>query len=236
MMDTPSSGTTTMPMRGIVQTTLWLLAMAALLFAAGGDWNWPQAWAYLAETAISGFAVGFWLARRDPALLESRLSSGFHRDQGLWDRVFLCAAAVAFVAWLVLAGLDAHRFRWSYTPVWAQALGAGLIALCIILVTQVFRANSFAAPQVRIQADRQQSVATTGPYRIVRHPMYAVAIFYFVGVPLLLGSCWALLPIPLFVAGFAIRAVGEERVLRRALPGYDAYADKVRFRLIPGLW
>ena len=89
----------------------------------------------------------------------------------------------------------------------------------------MFRSNSFAAPQVRIQADRGQTVATTGPYRIVRHPMYAAAILYFLGVPLLLGSLWALLPVPLFVVAFAARAVGEERMLRQSLPGYDAYAD-----------
>jgi protein-S-isoprenylcysteine O-methyltransferase Ste14 len=89
---------------------------------------------------------------------------------------------------------------------------------------------------VRIQADRAQTVATTGPYRFVRHPMYSVAILYFLGVPLLLGSLWALIAAPIFVLAFAGRAVGEERMLRHALPGYVAYADKVRFRLIPGLW
>jgi protein-S-isoprenylcysteine O-methyltransferase Ste14 len=225
-----------MPLRGIVQTSLWLIAMAGLLFAAAGDWHWPQAWAFLLESAVSAFALGAWLARHDPALLQARLSSGFHRDQGLWDRIFLSTAGAGFVAWLVLAALDAHRYRWSTTPIWAQILGAALIAACMLLVSLVFRANTFAAPQVRIQSDRQQSVVTTGPYRIVRHPMYAAAILYFLGVPLLLGSRWALLPIPLFVAAFAVRAVHEERVLRNALPGYDAYAANVRFRLIPFVW
>jgi protein-S-isoprenylcysteine O-methyltransferase Ste14 len=231
-----ASGMTVIGTRGIVQTTVWLIAMAALLFVAAGDWRWPQAWAFLAETAITSFAFIFWLARSDPALLASRLASGFHRDQSLWDRLFMCCAGVGFIAWLALAGIDARRFAWSYTPPLVQVLGAVVIALCMVLVALVFHANSFAAPQVRIQTERQQSVATTGPYRIVRHPMYAAAIFYFVGVALLLGSCWALLPIPLFVAGFAARAVIEERVLRAALPDYAAYADRVRFRLIPGVW
>jgi protein-S-isoprenylcysteine O-methyltransferase Ste14 len=225
-----------MPRRAVVQTMLWLVVLAALLFVAAGDWDWPQAWAYLLETAVASLAFIAWLGRTDPALLESRLASGFHPDQGWWDRVFLCCGGLALVAWLVLAGLDAHRFHWSHTPLWAQGLGAGLIALCMVLVALVFRANSFAAPQVRIQAERQQRVVTTGPYSIVRHPMYSAAFFYFLGVPLLLGSCWALLPVPLFVAGFGVRAIGEERVLRAALPGYAAYAEMVRFRLIPGLW
>src|SRR6202030_2397998 len=107
---------------------------------------------------------------------------------------------------------------------WAQGLGVVLIALCIIFVWQVFRYNSFAAPQVRIQSDRAQHVITSGPYSIVRHPMYAAAILYFVGVPLLLGSAWGLLAVPLFILGFAARAVGEERLLRQSLAGYDDYA------------
>jgi protein-S-isoprenylcysteine O-methyltransferase Ste14 len=222
--------------REVVQTTLWLIVMGVILFTSAGDWYWPQAWTFLAETGVSGFALGSWLARHDPALLKSRTSSPFHRDQGLWDRLFMIGAGAAFVGWLVLACMDARRFRWSSLPIWAQGLGAVLVAVCMILTWQVFRANSFAAPQVRIQAERGQVVVTTGPYRVVRHPMYAAAIVYFVGVPLLLGSCWALLPVPLFIAAFGARAIGEERMLRQSLPGYTAYADKVRFRFIPGVW
>ncbi len=218
------------------QTTLWLIAIGAILFGAGGDLKWPQAWVYLAETTISAFALGIWLARTDPALLRARLSARFHRDQRLWDRVFMACAGAGYIAWLVLAGLDARRYRWSSVPLWAQGFGALLIALCMVGAWLVFRTNSYAAPQVRIQAERGQTVVTTGPYRFVRHPMYAAAILYFLGVPLLLGSLWALLPVPLFVAAFAGRVIGEERLLLQALPGYDAYRHKVRFRLVPGLW
>jgi len=225
-----------MAARAIIQTTAWLVVMGGILFGAGGDWYWPQAWAFLAEIAVCSLVLECWLGRRDPALLESRMSSPYHREQGLWDRLFLTCAGVGFVGWLVLAGLDGRRFAWSHTPVWAQAMGAALIALCMVLVWRVFAANSFAAPQLRIQAERGQFAVTTGPYRIVRHPMYAAAILYFIGVPLLLGSLWSLLPVPAFVAGFGLRAIREERMLRSALPAYDAYMDRVRFRLVPGLW
>lgn len=225
-----------MATRGLLQTTLWLIALGGILFGAAGDWYWPQAWAFLGETGISTFAVGTWLAYHDPELLKARLSRPFQRDQMPWDRPFLAGAFVAFLGWLVLIGVDARRFGWSHTPLWAQAFGALLIALCMVLVWQVFRYNSFAAPQVRVQADRGQRVITDGPYRIVRHPMYAAAIFYFLGAPLLLGSCWGLLPIPFFIAAIGARAVGEERMLRNALPDYDDYARIVRFRLVPGLW
>jgi protein-S-isoprenylcysteine O-methyltransferase Ste14 len=220
--------------RAVVQTTVLLAVMGVILFASAGDWRWPEAWIYLAEIGVASALLVSWLAHHDPALLKSRLSPPFHRDQGLWDRLFMIGAGLAVIGWLVLAGLDARRFRWSSMPAWAQGLGAVLVAVCMILSWQVFRANSFAAPQVRIQAE--QVVVTTGPYGVVRHPMYSAAILYFIGVPLMLGSCWALLPVPLFIAAFGARAIGEERVLRQSLAGYDAYANKVRFRFMPGIW
>jgi protein-S-isoprenylcysteine O-methyltransferase Ste14 len=225
-----------MAARGLIQTAFWLIALGAILFAAAGTWDWPQAWAFLAENGIASVAVGAWLARHDPALLAARMSRPFHKDQKPWDRTFMVAAMVGFIGWLVLSAVDARRFGWSQMPVWIEVLGAGLIALCMILVCQVFRYNSFAAPQVRMQTERGQSVVTQGPYRIVRHPMYAGALFYFFGAPLLLGSWWGLLPIPLFMVAFGVRAIGEERMLRQSLPGYDDYARQVRYRLIPGLW
>jgi protein-S-isoprenylcysteine O-methyltransferase Ste14 len=184
---------------------------------------------------LSG-AIIVWLARVDPPLLKSRMSMRFHPDQTRWDRFFLASALPGFVLWLTLIAVDARRFAWSDVPLWAQVLGAVLIALCMILVCWVFRFNSFAAPQVRIQADRGQRVVTGGPYRIVRHPMYAIALLYFLGAPLLLGSWWGLLPVPFFMAGLGVRAVREERVMRQALQGYDDYANRVRYRLLPGVW
>jgi protein-S-isoprenylcysteine O-methyltransferase Ste14 len=222
--------------RVVVQTTISLAAMGIILFVAAGDWGWPQGWAFLGEIAISSLAVSLWLAQHDPALLQARLSAPVQRDQQPWDRIFLAVGALVFVGWLALSALDARRFRWSLVPIWAQALGAVLIALCMIVVWQTFRFNTFAAPQVRIQKDREHRVITDGPYRIVRHPMYAGALLMFVGTPLLLGSWWGLLFVPVAMIGIGIRAVGEERMLRRELPGYDHYTRQVRFRMLPGLW
>jgi protein-S-isoprenylcysteine O-methyltransferase Ste14 len=177
--------------RMVVQTTIWLAAMGVMLFVAAGDWGWPQGWVFLGEIAISSLALGFWLAWHDPALLMTRLSAPVRRDRRPWDRAFMAAAALIFVTWLVLSALDARRFRWSIVPRWRQALGALLIALCMIVVWQTFRFNSFAAPQVRVQTDRGQRVITDGPYGLVRHPMYTGALLMFAGTPLLLGSWWA---------------------------------------------
>jgi protein-S-isoprenylcysteine O-methyltransferase Ste14 len=175
------------------------------------------------------------LARHDPALLASRLSSPIQADQKPWDRVFIGVAGVAFAAWTALIAVD-HRLHGSRAPPWAQAAGALIIAAGLLLVWRTFRVNSFAAPQVRMQLDRGQRVITEGPYRVVRHPMYAGALFYLAGTPLLLGSWWGLAPVPLFVIGLGARTVGEERMLRGELTGYGAYARQVRFRLFPGIW
>jgi protein-S-isoprenylcysteine O-methyltransferase Ste14 len=193
-------------------------------------------WVFLGEVTVSTFAVNLWLARHDPALLASRLSAPVQRDQLPWDRTFMLVGLLVFVGWLVLCTLDARRFRWSRVPLGAQAIGAVLNALCMIVVWQVFRFNSFAAPQVRVQIERQQRAITDGPYRVVRHAMYAGALLMFVGTPLLLGSWWGLLFAPLGALGIGIRAVGEERMLRRELEGYEEYTRDVRFRMIPGLW
>jgi hypothetical protein len=115
--------------RMVVQTTTWLAAMGVILFAAAGDWGWRQGWIFLGEIAISSFAVSFWLARHDPALLASRLSAPMQRDQRPWDRVFMVAALSVFMGWLALCAVDARRFQWSVVPLWAQGLGAVLIAL-----------------------------------------------------------------------------------------------------------
>jgi protein-S-isoprenylcysteine O-methyltransferase Ste14 len=222
--------------RLVVQTTLWLAGMAGVLFLAAGDWRWPQAWALLAELGVCSFAVSFWLLRHDPALLASRLSGPIRRDQVPWDWLLMPAIALVFLGWTVLMGMDAHRFVWSGVPVWLQVLGAILIALGMLVVWQTFRFNTFAAPQVRVQTARAHRVIIDGPYRIVRHPMYAGGILVLLGMPLLLGSWWGVVAVPLLLVGIAPRAVGEERLLRRELAGYDEYAARVRFRLIPGVW
>src|ERR1700736_3824649 len=110
--------------RLVIQTTLWLVAMAALLFVPAGRIDWPGAWAFLIEIALMGYGIGFWLARRDPALLAERMSLPFQHEQKAWDKLFLSAVIVLFSLWLAAMALEAGRFRWSSVPLWAQILGA----------------------------------------------------------------------------------------------------------------
>jgi protein-S-isoprenylcysteine O-methyltransferase Ste14 len=220
----------------IIRTAIWIAVMAALLFVSAGTLRWPAGWVFLAEIGGFGLAIGLWLARHDPALLAERMSMLAQPAQKRWDKAFMASIVVMWTAWLVLMGLDAVRWRSSHLPVWAQALGAILIALCMYLAYLTLRVNSFAAPVVKIATERGHHVVDTGPYAYVRHPMYAGAVLFFIGTPLLLGSWYGLAVAPVLTAVIALRAVLEERMLAQELPGYRDYAARVRYRLIPRVW
>lgn len=222
--------------RTIAQTVFWLGSMALCLFLAAGNWQWAQAWVFLAIFFFGSLGFAAWLAPRDPALLKSRMEPLANKGQPLWDRVFLIGFIGIWYLWLIFMGFDAQRRHWSSLPVVMNVVGGLLIVLGFLATLAVFRANSFAAPQVRVQRDREQRVIDTGPYAIVRHPMYAAAILYLFGMPLLLGSAYGLLVPPLFIVGVSLRAIAEENKLARELPGYADYMMRVRWRLIPGVW
>jgi protein-S-isoprenylcysteine O-methyltransferase Ste14 len=222
--------------RLIISTIALYAATGALLFAAAGTWRWPQAWILIVEMATSGLAIGLWLARHDPGLLAERLAPPIQHGQERQDKVFMASMAVLWICWHIFMALDAVRYRLSHVTPWTQWIGALLILLSMVATFLTFRANSFAAPVVKIQAARGQTVVTTGPYRYVRHPMYAGAILIFVGIPLLLGSGYGLALAPIWVALLAWRISMEERTLKERLDGYGAYAMRVRYRLVPGIW
>ncbi|MEO8926978.1 MAG: isoprenylcysteine carboxylmethyltransferase family protein [Caulobacteraceae bacterium] len=221
-------------LRLFLQTGLWLAAMAFILFLSAGNPAWPAAWAFLIELGALGLAVGLWLNWRDPDLLAERLRWPSQRDQKPWDRRFMIGVGAGFCLWLALMGADVERWRLSLVPTALQGVGMLAIAAAVWVGWQTFMVNSFAAPVVKMQADHR--VVDTGPYAIVRHPMYAGAIAFFIGAPLMLGSWLGLAAAPLLIGAMAWRAVGEERMLRAELPGYEAYAAKVRYRFAPRVW
>jgi protein-S-isoprenylcysteine O-methyltransferase Ste14 len=218
-----------------VRSFVWFALMAVVLFAAAGDWTWPQGWVFIAIFVLGSIAFSLWLMRRDPALLASRLTIN-QKGTAPWDRVFLFGFIALWFVWLAAMGLDARRWQLSHMPPWLNVMGCALIVLGFLATMPVFFANSFAAPVVRIQEERGQRVIDTGPYAIVRHPMYASAMLYLIGMPFLLGSWYGLLFVPVYIAGMAPRAMAEERLLARELPGYANYLTRVRWRLIPGIW
>ncbi|UVO39369.1 isoprenylcysteine carboxylmethyltransferase family protein [Bradyrhizobium arachidis] len=221
--------------RLLLQNTIFVVAMGALLFASAGTLHWPSAWVFLATSALLGPLCGWWLYRIDPGLLAERLRPVIQREQPRADKAFIVIFIAAILGWLIAIGLD-RRAVASNVPVALQALGFVLYLGCTAFTMWVFRENSFAAPVVKLQAERAQHVISTGPYAHVRHPMYSGMIMFFAGVPLLLGSWWGLAVAPVLLILLAIRIHIEERTLRAGLPGYSDYAARVRYRLLPGVW
>ena len=218
-----------------LQITIYLAGMGALLFAAAGTLRWPGAWALLATSALLGSAAGLWLARINPGLLEERLRPIVQKGQPAADKAFMAAFALAVLAWIVVMGLE-RRLRPTDVPIALQALGLVLYFASTGFILWVFRENPFATPVVKVQVERNHRVVSSGPYAYVRHPMYGAMILFCVGVPLVAGSWWGLLMVPVFVALLALRARIEERALIDGLPGYADYVARVRYRLVPGLW
>lgn len=218
-----------------VQNALWFAILAALLLVPAGTLAWPQAWVFLIVMGGAGFLLCAWLAVHDPALLEQRMAAPVQRDQPRWDRIFMICLMTFFVAWLVVMGLD-RRFSWSDVPLWLEVVGALGVLGANYVFWRVFRANSFAAPVVKIQEERGHAVVTTGPYAVVRHPMYAGAIGFVLGAPLLLGSWPGLVLGLIMFMAFGYRAVREERTLAAQLPDYADYAERVRYRFFPYVW
>ncbi len=206
------------------------------LFVAAGTVRWAAGWIFLA--LFFGFTVALsgWLLDHDPALLVERQTGIGKPDQKTWDKAFFGIAAALFVSWLVLIPLDAVRFGWSHVPAWLQAAGAGLLSGSFYFFFLTFRENAYLSPAVRVQAERGQTVVSTGPYAVVRHPMYGTVIIFVAGATLLMGSWYGFVPGVLVVVATAVRAVAEERTLRRELAGYAEYMTRVKYRLIPYVW
>jgi protein-S-isoprenylcysteine O-methyltransferase Ste14 len=148
--------------RLILKSTVWLIIMGLLLLMPAGTWRWPQAWAFLGIFAAGSIALSVWLLRRDPGLLASRLGPLVQRGQPLWDKIFLIVFVIIWCAWLVLMALDAEAWRTSDIPSTVNAVGGLLVVFGFVATGFVFRANSFAAPVVRVQAERKQRVIETG--------------------------------------------------------------------------
>jgi protein-S-isoprenylcysteine O-methyltransferase Ste14 len=233
---TPHPDETPASLRRIsLRVVLFVAIFAVLLFLPAGTLAWPGAWVFLAILAVVSIGGMTRLARHDPELLKERMRPPFQRGQPPWDRALMILFVPLWLGWYALMGFD-KRFGWSSVPPWLQVLGAILLGLGIYVSWRTLMANSYAAPVVRVQKERGHKVASTGPYAYVRHPMYASVILFAAGVPLLLGSWWALLVAPLLVLALAVRAVFEERMLKAELAGYADYAERVRYRFVPLVW
>ncbi len=209
--------------------------LALTMFLAAGRLDWPTGWGFLVLMCGFSLSVGRMSAKRNPGLLEERLKV-FQAGQKGWDRALIALIIPLRLAWLALTAMDAARYGWSHVPPWVQVAGlAGLlIALAIMYLT--FQENAYLSTVVRLQEDRGQAVVSTGPYGLVRHPMYSAVLLQFPASTLLLGSWYSLVLALAIGVAFGVRASLEDRMLRAELDGYGDYANRVKYRLVPGVW
>jgi protein-S-isoprenylcysteine O-methyltransferase Ste14 len=209
------------------------VVMGLLLFLPAGTIGYWQAWVYLSIFTGASALMTLDLIRNDPALLERRMRGGPTAEKRPAERLIMLCMSIGFIALLVVPAFD-HRFGWSAVPLGGVVAGDLLVALGFYLISFVYRENTFAFATIEVAAN--QKVISTGPYAIVRHPMYASASLYLFGTPLALGSYWGLLPIVAMTPFLIWRLFDEERFLARNLPRYTEYQKRVRHRLVPFVW
>ncbi len=207
--------------------------MGALLFLPAWTFNYWEAWVFIAVFFVCSLAVTAWVAVKDPQLLERRMRAGPTAEKEKSQKIIVTIAFLSLAGAALLPALD-HRFGWSNVPTSIVILGDALIPLSYLGFYFVFRENTYGAATVRVEEN--QKVISTGPYAIVRHPMYAASLILMLGIPLALGSLWGLLMLAPGIPALVWRILDEERLLKRDLPGYPEYTQKVHFRLIPGLF
>mgnify|MGYP000849575860 CR=1 FL=1 len=222
--------------RIIVMLLLVLVVIPLLPILVSGLWGWWQAWVMAAVFLLSFIISRALAARRTPDILKERANYGQHENTQPWDKWLSPLVAFGSVFILLVAGLDA-RYHWSAgfsLPV--EMLGLGLILVGYVIASYALIENAYFSGTVRIQGERGHKVVSSGPYGWVRHPGYMGSLVASLGMPLLLDSAWAFIPVVIFGVLFVIRTRLEDRFLQANLPGYRKYAQQVRFRLLPGVW
>jgi protein-S-isoprenylcysteine O-methyltransferase Ste14 len=219
--------------KALVSLAVLIIIMAALIFIPAGTLNYWPAWLFLAVYFTSSLAITLYLMAKDPALLQRRMRGGPTAEKQTTQKIIMSLTSVGFIGLLVVPALD-HRFGWSYVSPAIELIGDALVALGFIGVLRVFKENTYTASTIELAAD--QRVISTGPYALVRHPMYAAALGMLIGIPIALGSYLALIVIVGITGALIWRLLDEERFLATNLPGYLEYQKKVPHRLIPGVW
>jgi len=214
-----------------------MLLFPAALFVSAGRLNWVMAWVYVVTMLTFSLGSRLLAARKNPDLLVERARSLDAPDVKSWDRVLVPWVAMygPLAVWVV-CGLD-ERFGWSLVvPAAWQWVALGVAVLGMAFSTWAMLENKFFSAAVRIQKDRHQTVVSTGPYRFVRHPGYAGGLVTYLATPFVLDAMWGLIPVVLVITGMFIRTWLEDRTLQEELEGYKDYTQRVRHRLVPGIW
>ena len=223
-----------MDLRKTLTGVLGLLLFITAWFWTAGRSDWWQGWVFILLFVVYLFVLLWWLNRVDPELVAERNQPSETAEP--WDRAVMGVYNVTLLILIFLTALDSGRFRWSEVPILVQVLGWGLLVLSGAVVWHVMRVNAYLSSYARLQEDRDQVVVQEGLYRFVRHPMYLGIILGMVGLPLALGSWWALIPAVIIVGLFVYRTHREDQMLLAGLDGYAEYSQQVKYRLVPGVW
>ena len=223
---------------------IWLsLAVRMSLFAVAlmwpaGTWRWWEAWVLVGIWTVFGIVMTFYLLRHDPALLAERLKLvPLQNDQKGWDKMLMLLFIIAGFALYIIPGFDVLRYEWSESlPVWVRIIAMVLHLPCLFFLSWVMRENTYLSQVVKIDNERGHQVITTGPYALVRHPMYTVMIVLLFAVPIALGSMFGMIPAVFLTVLLIVRTHFEDRTLHAELSGYPEYARQTLYRLIPGIW
>jgi protein-S-isoprenylcysteine O-methyltransferase Ste14 len=217
----------------LLSLLILILIMAALIFIPAGTLNYSQAWLFLAVYFASSLGITLYLMKKDPKLLQRSMRGGPTAEKQPTQKIIQTLTSLSFIALLVVPALD-HRFGWSHVSPVISLLGNALIVLGFLGVLRVFKENTYTSSTIELVAD--QRVISTGPYAIVRHPMYAAALGMLIGIPIALGSFVGLIACAAIAPALMWRLLDEEKFLATNLSGYIEYQKKVPHRLIPGVW
>lgn len=210
-----------------------IVVLGLALFLPAGSLSFWQAWVYLADFAICTILITAYLIKNDQGLLERRVRAGPVAESQKSQQLIQSLASLFFIALFIVPGFD-YRFHWSHVPVVVSLISFVIVAIGFYIVFLVFRENSFTSGTIEVV--NEQKVISTGPYHVVRHPMYAGAFLLLLFTPLALGS-WVAIPLPIpLILVIIVRLLAEERFLSANLPGYTQYCNEVHYRLIPFVW
>ena len=215
---------------GLIKFLAGLILIGLLLFLPAWTFSYPNAWLFIGLLFLPMMILGVVLLIKAPNLLEKRLDA---KEKENTQKSVVAISGILFVAGFVAAGLD-FRFGWSKMPLWVVVIASAVMLVSYALYAEVMRENAFLSRTVEVQEN--QKVIDTGLYGIIRHPMYAVTIWLFLSIPLVLGSWWSLLCFVPYIAVIVIRIHNEEKVLEAELEGYAEYKKRVKYRLLPFVW
>jgi protein-S-isoprenylcysteine O-methyltransferase Ste14 len=239
-MDTKSikpSVTTGIPWLAVIRFLVTTIFMLGVLFLSTGSLHWWEGWAYTGMTLLLLVLSRSLILLKNPDMVKERAEAGKKEDVKAWDKILVSLIAIygPLVSWII-AGLD-ERFGWTPDlPDYIQFIALCVIFLGIMVSTWAMVVNRFFSSHVRIQTDRGHTVVSAGPYHVVRHPGYAGGIFAWIAMPVFFSSYWVAIPSIVVITLTIIRTTLEDRTLKEELPGYREYTERVRYRLMPGIW